>query len=148
METPRVVADIMTRKVAVLHEEDNLDRLREGMQRHGFRHVPVVNGGDKLVGILSDRDVNEAGVGLLQTGAGMEVLDQKLRSETFIAAVMHRDVRTVAPDTPLADAARILAGAKIGALPVVEAGNKLVGIVTAHDFMRLTVQLLEAQRTS
>lgn len=146
METPRIVADIMTTKVAVLHEEDNLERLREGMERHGFRHLPVVDGaGGELVGILSDRDVAGAGVGQLLTGAGVDAVEKKLLRETFIARVMHRDVRTVRPETPLADAVRILAGAKIGALPVVDADNKLVGIVTAHDFLRLTVQLLEAR---
>ncbi|MEI8254913.1 MAG: CBS domain-containing protein [Deltaproteobacteria bacterium] len=145
MEIPRVVADIMTRKVAVVHEEDNLDRLQEAMNRHGFRHLPVVNGGDKLVGIVSDRDVMSAGVGQLLTGAGVEGVEKRLLSETFIARVMHTSVRTVRPDTPLADAVRILAGAKIGALPVVERDNRLVGMVTAHDFLRLTVQLLEAK---
>jgi CBS domain-containing membrane protein len=128
----------------VLREEDNLDKLREGMERHQFRHLPVVDG-EKLVGILSDRDMLRASVSRLETGAGIPNTEKKLLTDTFVAEIMQREVRTVRPDTPLADAARILASVKISALPVVEEGNKLVGIVTDHDFLRLTVQLIEAR---
>jgi CBS domain-containing membrane protein len=57
---------------------------------------------------------------------------------------MQRGVRTVSPETSLADAARALIDGKIGCLPVVQDG-RLVGIVTAQDFVALTVRLLEAQ---
>jgi CBS domain-containing protein len=97
MQSPNVVADIMTRKVAVLHEEENLELLREGMEQLKFRHLPVVDG-ERLVGIVSDRDVLRATVSPLETGAGAKSVEANIKSGTFVAAIMTRDVRTVHPD--------------------------------------------------
>jgi CBS domain-containing membrane protein len=56
---------------------------------------------------------------------------------------MHRDVVTVSPDLRVAQAARILLENKYGCLPVIDADNLLLGIVTEADFLRLTVRLLQ-----
>jgi CBS domain-containing membrane protein len=53
--------------------------------------------------------------------------------------IMSRDVLTVAPGTPIKTAWRLLAQARIKALPVVAANKELVGIVTQTDFMRMSV---------
>jgi CBS domain-containing protein len=55
---------------------------------------------------------------------------------------MTRDVRTVTPDTPLARAAELLVEHKIGCLPVLDADDRLIGIVTESDFVRLAARLL------
>ena len=52
------------------------------------------------------------------------------------------DVRTVAPDTLLREAAEILYRNKYGCLPVLDGDNKLVGIITEADFLRLAIALL------
>ena len=60
-----------------------------------------------------------------------------------IKEIMRTDLRTVGPDDALKDAARILLNHKYGCLPVVKNGV-LVGIITEADFLKLTIQLLEA----
>jgi acetoin utilization protein AcuB len=80
---------------------------------------------DTLVGIVSDRDLQTALVGL--------PLDEE---GPTIHAIMHRSIRTVAPDTSLEEASRLLAEHKIGALPVLD-GRRLVGILTETDLLRL-----------
>ena len=55
---------------------------------------------------------------------------------------MQTDVRTVAPDTLLREAAEILYRNKYGCLPVLDGDNKLVGIITEADFLRLAIALL------
>lgn len=142
METPRTVGDIMTTKVAVLREEENLEQVTEGMERFKFRHLPVVDG-ERLVGMVSDRDILRASVSRLEVGAGAGLTDAKIKSSTFVASIMKRGMKTVGPETPLLDAARWLVSMKLSALPVVDDNGKLLGIVTDHDFLKLTVQMLD-----
>lgn len=53
---PKTVGELMTREVMTLYEEDNLDRIEEGMNRFRFRHLPVVDG-KRLVGLVTHRDI-------------------------------------------------------------------------------------------
>jgi CBS domain-containing protein len=54
---------------------------------------------------------------------------------------MTRDVQTVRAETPLGDAARLMLRGKVGCLPVIDAENKLVGILTEADFVKLSAAL-------
>jgi CBS domain-containing protein len=57
----------------------------------------------------------------------------------FVNEVMTTELVTTTPDTPLAEAARLMAHRKLGCLPVVEDG-KLVGILTEGDFVSLAAK--------
>jgi acetoin utilization protein AcuB len=139
----KTVADIMTRNVVVLSEEDNLGFIDAGMERYHFRHIPVVDG-QRVVGILSDRDLARLSASPLEHPYDQAAKDRALKARTFVAEVMHRDVLTVPPDTRVLAAARLVLGSKIGALPVVTREGQLVGIVTTHDLLRATVEALDA----
>jgi acetoin utilization protein AcuB len=60
---------------------------------------------------------------------------------------MTTNVRTVYPDTPILDAARLMRDARIGCLPVVERGGALVGIVTATDMLDLVANWLDERES-
>ena len=147
MARPRVVDDIMTRRVVCLLEEENLERVEEGMRRFQFRHLPVIDAG-KLVGILSERDYLRASVSSQDPDYDLKGIN--LKRNLFVAGVMTRDVTSVSPETPLLDAARLLREHRFGCLPVTEADGTLVGIVTEADFVRLAAELLlqESARSS
>lgn len=138
----KTIADIMTRNVVVLSEEDNLGQIEAGMERYHFRHIPVVDG-DRVVGILSDRDLARLSSSPLEHPRDQGTHDRAMKARTFVAEVMRRDVLTVTPDTRVLAAARLLLGSKIGALPVVTREGALVGIVTTHDLLRATIEALE-----
>ena len=140
-DKPVLVSDIMTRDVVTLYEEENLERLQEGMDRFGFRHLPVVDG-DKLVGLVTHRDLLRAAVSILEPGRATR--EQVYESGVFVAQIMTRNPATVRPDAPLAEAAKLLRDNKFGCLPVTEADGKLVGIITEADFVALVLHLLEA----
>jgi CBS domain-containing protein len=125
MSSATTVSDIMTRRVIYLREEDNLSRIVEGMEHFGLRHLPVLDG-DKLVGMISHRDM-------------LKILSstERREEETFVASVMTRDPIAVAPDTPIAEAARTLLKARFGCLPVVDSDGNVIGIVTEHDFLKV-----------
>ena len=68
----KVVADVMTRSVVTLFEEDDLDHIDEAMDKFRFRHVPVVDDG-KLVGLLTKSDLTRiASSPLDPTGAARD----------------------------------------------------------------------------
>lgn len=99
------------------------------MQYHHLRHLPVVDSSGRLVGILAERDLLLAASRHLH--AGMEVTE-----------VMARDVVTVAPDSSLGEAASLMARHHFGSLPVVDADNNIVGIVTESDIFRAFADLV------
>ncbi|MCP3920689.1 MAG: CBS domain-containing protein [bacterium] len=93
----------------------------------GFRHLPVVDASDTLIGILSDRD--------LRRGAGAG-----LAAEATIEGLMTRRVVTIAPDAALSAAAEQMVEHKVSALPVV--GGASMGIVTSSDVIDLATAVL------
>ncbi len=130
------VADIMTRRVIYLREEDNLTIISKGMERYNLRHLPVVSD-DKLMGIVTHRDLLRLALSSLETSTPEGKIKQEMLDEgTFVATIMTRDPLTVSPDTPIWKAAKIILENKFGCLPVVEEDGKLVGIVTEHDFLK------------
>ncbi len=148
MNTPHVVADIMTREVAVLHEEDNLEHVLQRMDGLHVKHVPVVDGA-RLVGLITHQDMMRLTVSELlldiPVPSTREQYLEELEENTFVARVMTRDPITVTPQTSIAEAAAMLSQAKVGCLPVVE-NDALVGIVTETDLLGVLLQLLKAER--
>jgi CBS domain-containing membrane protein len=133
------VSDLMSAEVITLIEDETLAHAQRCMDRGRIRHLPVVRG-RQLVGLVTHRDLLASSFSIF---AEVEPTEQRRVFVTVpVAEAMHRDVVTVRPDDSVADAARILLDNKYGCLPVVDAKNELVGIVTEADFLRLTVQLL------
>jgi CBS domain-containing protein len=137
---PRTVGELMSRDVLTLREEQDLHHLDEVMRLFKFRHMPVTDD-RRLVGLVSQRDVLRISASSLLPGAKeqTDLLARKFR----VRDVMIRDVQTVNPGTPLSAAARLLLRDKLGCLPVVDAENVLVGILTESDFVRFATQVLE-----
>src|SRR4030095_2243282 len=127
-----VVRKIMMGSPVTLKPEDTLDLANNVISLGRIRHIPVVEDG-RLVGLLSERD--------LMGAATTEIfgLKQKRKSAllktVMIKDVMQKRVITVKPDTPIKDAAQLMADKKVGCVPVVSAGA-LVGLVTHTDILR------------
>lgn len=141
MSKPAVVADIMTRDVNVVSEEDNLESVQLDMDLFRKRHLPVVDG-KRLVGLLSHGDMLRMSVGSLERNSVTDSINAQHKADCFVAEVMTTDLTTTTPETPLAEAAEKLAASHHGCLPVVGPGDELVGIVTEHDFVQLAARLL------
>ncbi len=139
------VADVMTREVVTIGEEDNLLEVMQGMEQLQVRHLPVVDEDSKLVGLITQRDLLALASGALGATLLQASRERIVEENTFVAEVMVRDPITVKPETPLEEAARVMLEEKIGALPVVDDEGRLVGIVTQHDMLRLLVSVLQTQ---
>jgi acetoin utilization protein AcuB len=100
----------------------------------------VVRDGE-LVGILSDRDIRTA------KPSPLEVADERraeLLERTPVAELMTREVITVGPSDPVEDAAKLLCRHRIGALPVVDAHGRLLGMITETDVLTAFAEVLSA----
>ena len=125
------VSQWMTRPVFTVKPLDTLRTARRLMAEHRINQLPVVKN-DKLIGIVTDRDLRDAYPSSTQIHRSKGV-DEFAESYT-VEEVMTFSVISVTPDTSLEEAAALLRGHRIGALPVVEKG-KLVGILTRSDIL-------------
>jgi len=129
-----LVHDIMQSRVITVTPKTGVTEALGLLRTRGVRHLVIVDG-DTLVGIVSDRDVKQAGA-----------LDERLGRWT-VAEIMKRPVITIEPTAPVEDAAQLMLAEKISALPITE-GGRLVGIVTETDIVRLFVRALGAGQPS
>jgi CBS domain-containing protein len=134
MEAKRV-EDIMTLEVTTLKRNEKLTLADDVMQLGRIRHLPVLDDdGREVVGILSQRDLFRGALAQA-LGYGPRAR-RKILDTLLVKDVMTTEVITTSPETPLAEAARVLMKRKIGCLPVVK-GRRLVGILTEGDFVSL-----------
>jgi len=121
----------MTKSLTTIKPKDTLRHARERLAKYRINQLPVVVD-DKLVGIVTDRDVRDAYPSSLRLFYGKDI-DEFGDSHT-VEEIMTYNVVTVTPQTSLQETARLLRRQRFGALPVVEKG-KLVGIITRSDLL-------------
>lgn len=148
METGRasmrglLVEDVMTRKVVTLTEGDTLQTAEDGMKRFRIRHLPVVSD-EKLVGLVSLSDLLHASSSWLSEAA--DARDAVIHQQP-VSKIMTRDLITVGERDTLVDAARLMWETKVGCLPVTGPDDKLVGVLTEADFVKLVLRTGDSGR--
>lgn len=128
------VADVMTREVKTVRRNDRLSVAEELMKVGRFRHVVVLDDGDRVAGVVSHRDLVYGAIAWT-LGQGRAAHDKALEAYP-VKDVMAVTVATIDSAAPLRDAAALMAERKLGCLPVVD-GDELVGILTEGDFLFL-----------
>jgi CBS domain-containing membrane protein len=128
-----LVKDLMSARPFSLFEDDNLQFAEDLMQWRFIRHIPVINEAQKVVGLLTHRDLLRLSFSSLEhIGKSKE---RKLHFKIKVKDVMQKDITTVPPSLPIQYAADLMLSNKFGCLPVTKKG-KLVGIITEADFVR------------
>ena len=111
------------------------------MRTQKIRHLPVLDGAGRLVGIVTDRDLRQVILDpSLQERLGRGIISalESLR----VRDIMTWGVITVSPEREIREAARLMHREKIGALPVLKNG-KIVGILTEADVVKAFAEVLE-----
>ncbi len=113
------------------------------MRDRKIRRLPVLDAGGKLVGIASEKDLLYASASPATSLNVWEI--NSLLSKLLVDRFMSKKVITITEDTPIEEAARIMADKKFGGLPVVRKGV-LVGIITETDIFRALLEMLGGRR--
>jgi len=123
------VESYMSRAPVTIRGDTDYWKASEIMQEKDLHHIPVVNEDDKVVGILTRRDLNIAAMHFRE-------------AHVEVSEVMHSPVVTIAPGEPLAEAARQMVEHRFGGLPVLDADEHIVGILTETDLLRALIDQL------
>jgi len=126
-----LVRDYMTTDPVCANMRDGLRQTYDRMLERGIRHLPVLDENEKLVGIVSDRDLRRPKEVDEPNVAHYFVLD----NSTEVAEAMSSGLTTVKPDDPIERALDLLLDGRHGALPVVD-GDTLLGILTTIDLLK------------
>jgi CBS domain-containing protein len=132
-ESYRTVGQFMSTDLFTVRPDDLVDLAASVMDWRHIRHVPVEDEGGRLVGLVTHRDM----LRLLARGfAG------RAGEPVAVREIMKAEPVSVAPSTPTLEAVGLMRTRKVGCLLVVE-GERLVGIVTAKDFLDASAKLFE-----
>lgn len=134
------VRELMTRPPATIGWEATIGAAWKIMKERKIRHIPVLDGDGRLVGIVTDRDLRE----VIFEPSIQEQLGNLAKALNILTVkeVMTWGTITTRPDADIREAARIMRDQKISALPVVE-GGRVVGILTGTDVFRAFVEILD-----
>ncbi|WP_026369782.1 CBS and ACT domain-containing protein [Kallotenue papyrolyticum] len=139
-----LVRDRMTQTPVTATPDTSFNEALRLMRERRVRRLPIVERDGRVVGIVSEKDLLNAAPSPATTLSRYEI--NELLSRLRLRDLMTHQVITVTPDMPLEEAARIMADNKIGGLPVVDAQQQLVGIITETDIFRTMVEMLGARR--
>jgi acetoin utilization protein AcuB len=135
------VRDLMSTRVVTVPPTAPLQEALELMVRHEIRELPVIDD-ERVIGIVTDRDVK------MLLGPGAKALDDGALDDDILARdvtyAMTPDVETIDPDAPLSIAGGMLLDLRVGALPVVDNGGHLLGILSATDLLGEAVRRFRA----
>jgi len=128
------------RNPVTIHPDASFFEARTLIHDKGIRHLPVVDKENRLVGIVTERDIREAGpsdVAMLSIKELTDLLGTLKVSELMVP---REKVITITPDTLIEEAIQLMHDNKIGCLPVVDQG-KLYGIFTEADALAHLVDI-------
>ena len=136
------VEDRMSRPVITVTKNVPMQDALNLMREENIRRLPIVDSRGQLVGIVTESDLLHASPSQATTLSVWEL--NYLLSKITLDEIMTSKVVTVTPDTPLEDAARVMADNRIGGVPGGREGGG-VGIITETDLFKVFLEMLGAR---
>lgn len=136
--------DVMIRDPITLNLDDSFCDAARIFNEKRIRHLPVVNSGGVIMGIISQRDFNR--ITAPQKGPNGEYVYNMDELATYILKQnIIEGVTTLSPEEPIEKAVELMAEKKLGCIPIVDADNRVVGIVSAIDMLKLFLKILRKE---
>lgn len=140
---PKKVTDYMTRKVISISPDTGIREAFFKMKEHHIRHLPVVDEDNKLIGIISDRELRRPD----WVDESMDIAHvYYLDDEMSIKDVMIKNIYVIHTYDTLVKAIKLLLDNDIGAAPVLDKTGALVGMLSAVDLLRAFYDMMEEQK--
>jgi acetoin utilization protein AcuB len=137
-----LVRERMSRKPVTVTADTPITEALKVMRQKQVRRLPVLDQEGRMVGIVSEKDLLYASPSPATSLSIYEMHYMLTHLQT--SELMSTQVITVTPETPVEEAARIMADNKIGGLPVMD-GAKLAGIITETDIFKVFLEMLGAR---
>ena len=137
-----LVGKRMTHNPITITPDVSIAEAMEKMKREKVHRFPVVDKGRKLVGMVTEYDLVHASPSSATALSMWEI--SYLLAQITVGEVMTKKVITTAEDTPLEEAARLMADNSVGGLPVLRDGL-LVGLITESDLFRVFLEIFGAR---
>ncbi|KKO48817.1 CBS domain containing protein [Arsukibacterium sp. MJ3] len=138
--TATTVAELMTADPLCVFRSASLKDAHDLMRQKNVRHIPVIEANGELVGMLTQKIMITKVMGLMAQ-YGATALERK-EKQLLVNELMATDFATVTANQSLAEVADFFVTNRHGCLPVIDEKNKITGILTSSDFVRLAAQLL------
>lgn len=137
-----LVRERMSTPVITIQPEASMQDALKLMKRENIRRLPVIDKHGQMVGIVTETNLDKASPSEATTLSVWEI--RELISKVRVDKIMTRDVVSVQEDTPIEEAARIMADSHISGLPVMR-GEELVGLITETDLFKIFLELFGAR---
>jgi acetoin utilization protein AcuB len=136
------VSRSMTPQVITIDKDASIFDAQEIMAKHTIRHLPVVDDENRLIGIVTDRDIRSA----LPTSI-FKALDDSFNVKEKLNTMKIKDIMTknpfaISPADTIQDALLLIQQKRVGAFPVVDEAGKLKGILSVRDLLRAFTNVL------
>lgn len=158
---PNTVADAMTRDLLTVRPETPLAEAVQLLAKNRISGLPVVNATGELIGILSEADLMWQATGAplpayimlldsviyLKNPARYNEELHKALGQTVAEVMSHAKITTIHPDASLREAAQLMHTQKVTRLPVIDATDGLIGILTQGDIVRTMAESYQTETT-
>lgn len=134
------ISNIMTKEVVTLRLTDTLYSAEKRLKTNHIRHIPVVEGDNKLIGLLTLSDLKRISFIDAYSKEGTE--DTPVYNMLSIKDMMIKNPLTASPKTTILEVSKLFASKEFHSFPVVE-DDKLVGIITTTDLLNFFIELCD-----
>lgn len=128
------IAEVMTPGVERIHMDTPLGQAMELCSEKKIRHLPIVDDQEKLVGLVTDRDLRYFVSPRIGTISENNSDRESVRRPVHL--IMIRATITATPEMPISAAAELLLTHRVGCLPVLDPDRRVIGMVTTTDLLR------------
>ncbi len=136
------ISKTMTKSVVTIGKDADITEARALMTRYRFRHLPVTRDDNTLIGFVTDRDIRSAMPSkYLQAACEVAETDGAV-SGILIQDVMTKDPVALSSSSTLQDALLLIQKTRVGAFPVVDENQKVVGIISDQDLLHAFINLM------
>ena len=136
------LSEVMTSPVITVKEDAALHVVADKIQNNGIRHLPVVDENNKLVGLMTER-----GLYKIQSPRWLEdgtwYYDQETLDNFILKSVMIHKPFAMSPESTVAEAVLKMVEKKYGCILVVDKEDKICGIVSYVDLLKLAAQIVQ-----
>lgn len=135
------VSRSMVSEVITIDKDASVFEAQEKMAASGIRHLPIVDADNRLIGIVTDRDIRSVMPYRLIKQKGVAEERERL-AQLKVEDIMTRNPKTISPMYTIQDALLMIEKEKVGAFPVVDNEGRLKGILSVRDLLRAFVNVL------